>query len=377
MLDAFLEVASGQIKEAEAFDALVEDFQNLPDEELYAIAQGTSKLAYHDHDGDWLEKFEGTEFYDDALALEEECLNVDIAQKQQQLEEDARREEERANKPESTDFYRQKDAISLKKRILDLNLNKSKLPAGGGVPAEAAEEEGLPEAMEPSDGAGEPGPFEDLKEAFAKEAAQSKEASSFISPEVIENMRKQALSPGQRAALGLGAAAAGLGAVGGYNRGEPHGQGMKGAGLGALGTVSGGVVGGAVGQGVLHSPRMGAALGAAQGYNHAVSGFDEKDKNKKKQEKKESKEAEAKTAMGAALLAGIKGLGSGAKALGKAGVAGAKGGGAKGALQSVGGLGKKQVGQAAQWAGKNRGAAATMAGGALGTAALGGAALSS
>lgn len=217
MLDAFLEVVSGQTKKAEAFEELVQDFTNLPNEELMALAQGTSKLAYHDHDGDWLEKFEGTEFYNEALELEEECLNIDIAQKQQQLEDDARREEERANKPDSTDFYGQKDAISLKKRILDLNYTKSKL-SGGAAPTE--EEEELPEAMQPSDGAGEPNPLGELKEASVKDVAgeatklaaaaglgarraPESEKTAGVSPEAIANMRKEA----GITAAGLGGAA--------------------------------------------------------------------------------------------------------------------------------------------------------------------------
>jgi hypothetical protein len=350
MLDVFLEVVSGKTREAEAFDALVDDFSKLPTEELAKIASGQSKLAYGDDD-DWLSKFEDTDLYEQALALEQECLEVDIARQKHQLEQCIPEPT-----PPAPEFYRLQDAVRLKKRILDLELNKMRLAEMGGSLGGEPEEEMLPAAMEPSEGAGEPNPLGELKQAFAKEA----------------------LSPAQKAALTVGGAATGMGAIAGYNRGAAHGQGAKGAILGGAGTAAGGVLGAALGGGVLGAPNAGAALGAMSGYSNAMGGFKKKDKEKEKLEKSERKKAKTaavpqeviekmrKEAMGAALLAGAKGLAGGAKALGGAAAKGFQRQGMGGALHAAKGLGTHQVGQAAQWAGKNRGAAAALGAGAIG-----------
>ena len=219
MLDAYLEVLCEKTAAAEAFDALVEDYMKLPNEELVGLANGTSKLAYGDHDGEWLEKFEGTELYDDALQLEQQCLEVDIADQQHRLEQEMKEPEERP------DFYKQKDAIRLKKRILDLELTKQKLSAGGDGEDDDEEEE-LPEAMEPSEGSGEPNPLGELKEAMAKEAG--------ITPEVIEKMRKEA--------FGAMAAQAGKGLL-------AAGKGLAGFGKGAVKNVASATRSGGVGAG--------------------------------------------------------------------------------------------------------------------------------
>lgn len=142
MLDHFLEVVCAQNKEAEAYSSMVQDLTYLPAEELKALAEGTSKLAYcEDSESQWLDKYEGTEFYPQALALEEAALDVDIRRKQHELE----REQQEVEEPIRPNFYREKDAISLKKRILDLELNKAKLVERGGaqreiplIPKEAA-----------------------------------------------------------------------------------------------------------------------------------------------------------------------------------------------------------------------------------------------
>ena len=254
MLDKFLEVVSSQTKEAAAFDTLVEDFTQLPNEELYRLANGTSKLAYGEHDGEWLEKFEGTELYAQALELEEQCLNIDIADKQHRLAEDERREAEQANTPERPDFYKQRDAISLKKRILDLEFTKQKLRKGGDGEEEGEEEE-LPEAMSPSEGAGEPNPLEELKEAMAR-PVQAKTAA--IAPEVVASMRKEALG------AALMAAGKGIGQFAG-RAGKSVANAAKTRGAkGALDTAGASARVGArqAGQFAIKNPGMAAGIGA-------------------------------------------------------------------------------------------------------------------
>ena len=149
MLDAFLEVAYEYEKRASDYRALVQDMLKLPKEELKALADGTSKLAFCDgpESDSWLDKFKDTPLHEQALALEQQSLELDIAREQRRLADSQKREAER---PQEDDEYRQQDAIRLKKRILDLELNKMKLQGAGG-----AVEEGAPPPA-PAAGAPEP-----------------------------------------------------------------------------------------------------------------------------------------------------------------------------------------------------------------------------
>lgn len=126
MLDQFLETLYEAEKKADARQEMVSAFMNFPKEELHKIAAGRVKLAYHG-DGDWLEKFKGSPLYDQALALEEQSLQLDIEEQQKRLARKAERESE-----DST--WDARDAICLKKRMLDLELVKSQ---GGEAQAPA------------------------------------------------------------------------------------------------------------------------------------------------------------------------------------------------------------------------------------------------
>ena len=131
MLDEFLTVAYQADKRASDYRELVQDLVHLPNEELYALAEGTAKLASFCGDEDsWLSKFQGTPMYEQALALEQEDLEIDIARQQKRLQEEQ-------TPPPQEEFYQMQDKVRLKKRILDLELNKVKLQemagaAGGG-----------------------------------------------------------------------------------------------------------------------------------------------------------------------------------------------------------------------------------------------------
>jgi hypothetical protein len=137
MLDSFLEVACEHEKKASAYQAMVRDMRQLPVEELQALASGRSKLAslFSSPCGDedsWLSKFEGTPLHEQALELEQLSLEMDIAKEQRRL---AEAEEEDSTRAVRDEEYRAEDAVRLKKRILDLELNKLKLEASTGASA--------------------------------------------------------------------------------------------------------------------------------------------------------------------------------------------------------------------------------------------------
>jgi hypothetical protein len=157
MLDQFLKVALAAKEKNDTRQEMVESFMKLPNSELHKIATGKLKLScMMDSENDWLGKFEGTPLYDQALALEEEKLELDVQGQQQRLAEN---EERRAKSQERDVIWDQQDAIRLKKRLLELELRKSQL--GGGAegeegPEEEAEEEA--EGMEAPTGGEEEAP---------------------------------------------------------------------------------------------------------------------------------------------------------------------------------------------------------------------------
>ena len=141
MLDQFLEIALAEQQKNDTRQEMVDAFMNFPEEELHKIASGELKMSCYDGDGDWLEKFEGTPMYDQALALEEEKLELDVQDQQQRLSE---QQERRAKSDQRDAVWDAKDAIRLKKRLLELELRKAQL-GGGGEEAGAEGEELEPE----------------------------------------------------------------------------------------------------------------------------------------------------------------------------------------------------------------------------------------
>lgn len=185
-MDAFLEVAVEHEKKASAYKAMVQDFTKLPKRELYALAEGKSKLAYLCGGSDeWLEKYEGTPFHEQALALEQESLELEIAREQKRL---AKQQEREAEREECDEEWRQQDAIRLKKRILDLELNKHKLQASGGGETEEEEGEEL-EAEEPEEGEEDEEDEED--EAEAEEASPVEKAASIKLSAVLTGQARE------------------------------------------------------------------------------------------------------------------------------------------------------------------------------------------
>lgn len=142
MLDAFTEVLVKQASQKQEEDELTEVMMNLPLEEVSKIASGqlTIKEAYSNVDGrDWLKKYESTPLYDQAIALEEECLALEAADIEQRM----------ADRTERDSMWDKKDMLRLKKRQLDLELHKGGM-AGEDDEEEEDEEEELVEAKEAS-----------------------------------------------------------------------------------------------------------------------------------------------------------------------------------------------------------------------------------
>ena len=86
MFDHFLEIACRQDQQHALRNEMAEHFKMLPVEELQKIASGELKLADCCDSGedDWLSKFRTTPLYPQALSLEEELLQLDVAEQQQQ-----------------------------------------------------------------------------------------------------------------------------------------------------------------------------------------------------------------------------------------------------------------------------------------------------
>lgn len=180
MLDSFLEVACEHEKKASAYQSLVADMRRLPKAELQALASGRSKLASLcppsscGSEGDsWLSKFEGTPLHEQALALEQQSLEMDIAREQRRL---AEAEEEDASRAVRDEEYRAEDAVRLKKRILDLELNKLRLgESSPEVPEEGEEGEEAEEVVPAEELEEEPGEEESEEEVPAEELEEVEE----------------------------------------------------------------------------------------------------------------------------------------------------------------------------------------------------------
>jgi hypothetical protein len=289
MLDSFLEVACEHEKKASAYQSLVSDFRRLPKAELQALAAGRSKLAsLCGDDESWLDKFEGTPLHEQALVLEQESLENDIAKEQRRL---ARTEEEDAERLEHDAEYRADDAIRLKKRILDLELNKLRLVASTGEPEveeeepvvedEEVEEEPASEEEEP----GEPEEVEQVEEeeppaATRKEPEKSDEEVKKAAARMRQRLQKvaaQYAAPVQTVTtLGLQKHAIGaFGMLRGLGRAAVTGLRQDGAGR-ALSNVGRGLVGytrknpkaalGAAGLGAAGLVGAGALGGGALGF---------------------------------------------------------------------------------------------------------------
>jgi hypothetical protein len=151
MLDTFLKVAYEQELTKQANSGLEGMLAKLPAAELRKLADGTPAAELYKRawgaeapapgavkagEFSFLDHFKGTPLFDQAMALEQEELQLDMLQQQ-------RDEERRAE----GDVWQMRDKLRLKKRLLELTLAKQE---SGGAPAAPL--------GEPAQGAGAPGP---------------------------------------------------------------------------------------------------------------------------------------------------------------------------------------------------------------------------
>jgi hypothetical protein len=142
MLNEFLEIAYAEDmkKQAQAEKNFL--FSQLPAEDLRKIASGVPlKEACMCGDGEsFLDKFKGTPFLQQAVALEQEMLQTEMLEQQKRVEDRERRASE-------DNVWDARDRIRLKKKLLELELAKSQ----GGSPDAPAQGAGAPGDV-PSEG---------------------------------------------------------------------------------------------------------------------------------------------------------------------------------------------------------------------------------
>lgn len=150
MLDKFLAVSYSAGLKKTASRQLIDKLKEFPIDELKKLASGDAecKLAYAmdcakegSGEGTWLDKYKGTPLFAKAVEMEKQLLQLD-------MEDQARREQERAQQPQPSDTWAKRDAIQLQKRMLDLDLVMAQ---NGGDPTAGAPAEAVPPeaALEP------------------------------------------------------------------------------------------------------------------------------------------------------------------------------------------------------------------------------------
>jgi hypothetical protein len=140
MLDLMLQSMYETHEREKTASALHGALMQLPKDELLAIAFGQSplnKLAYSDGpDGEcsWLDQFQGSPMYEQALALEQKCLQIDMQQVQGRAERESVMDQSN----------QEKDVIRVQKRMLELQLAQSKHQGGGGEGEMPVTPDGVP-----------------------------------------------------------------------------------------------------------------------------------------------------------------------------------------------------------------------------------------
>lgn len=267
MLDSFVEVMTKKASRRSYEDELTELMDQLPEEEVFKIASGGIKLAFSDGDGKWLAKYKDTPLFNQAVALEEECLQLESQRIQESME--------RQN--EST--WQKQDMLRLKKRMLDLELHKH----GRGDDDEEGEEEdeekhamrkaaesdsvfGTKYKMDPNN------PYAGGNHMLSQEALMADPEYAQTDARLNAAFENQPVGTNMIPLTGLlgGAALGGTaGGVGGAGIGGAIGQRVGGPGWRSVGRDVGGMAGGV----------LGAALGGAGGeylLDRAIPGYDKR-----------------------------------------------------------------------------------------------------
>lgn len=125
MLDAYLSVCLRREDQRESLDKLACVLSELPPEDVQAFERaGSAKVAFPGcSNTEWLDRYDGTPLLEQALALEQEQLDLE-----------ALRIKEREASQSNQDLWVKEDLIQLRKRQLDLELAKRK----AGLDKEAA-----------------------------------------------------------------------------------------------------------------------------------------------------------------------------------------------------------------------------------------------
>lgn len=134
MLDHWLQSAYEKSKTASQEDRYVRALEQLPVEELLAMTRGESslnKLAMGDcssggSEGSWLDQFQGSSLYDQALAIERKNLELDMAETADSSARSQQRDQ----------VSNERDVLRVNRKMLELSLAESR--NGGGEPEMAA-----------------------------------------------------------------------------------------------------------------------------------------------------------------------------------------------------------------------------------------------
>lgn len=259
MLDSFLKVAYAEKQKTAMRDRVVELMSRLPVEELLKIREtGEVKLAWGDlvpggdNEATWLDHFKDTPLYSQAIALEEECLKLQAANQQRSSVENQERDQ----------MYQEQDALRLQKKLLELELAKSRL---------AAESAAQPPPM-PSPGMGAPpgmtaqgaGALGDVASEGAQDGAIGKMAEAMRASLAKHAGVGEFLAKAAPAAMNF--AKAHPGAVIGGGLGALHGLMRQDGGVGSA--VLEGAGGAALGHGAQHIAQQHDLPGKLKGMLH-------------------------------------------------------------------------------------------------------------
>jgi len=233
MLDAFAAVLVENDKTASLEDELVAEFKKLESpEEITKVASEivSVKTAYGDSgDLPWLQQYEGSPLYQQAVALEEQALNTEAARIKSRMEK------------KEDNWYAQEDMIRLKKKLLDLDLAKSKM-SGKGQERES-EKKPAPAGEEKEENKAPPAQVE-------PEPLMERTAALFFRQQPMSDRERAEKSLGVAGSIGGGMLGMGGGALAGHliNRATGYPMDVLPAGLAAAGTLGGAEVGHLVGK---------------------------------------------------------------------------------------------------------------------------------
>lgn len=260
MLHEFIELVAEKDSFKDQSVKLARYLEKLPKETLKKLASGEMKLSFG-HSEDWLEKYQGTELFDRAVALERAELENEVA-----------RTQAHASQPPMDQFWKSQDQIRIQKKMLDLQL--AELLENRGLTSTVAGQ--LPDKVAPADTAQGSGALGDIPSEGVQSDAMgingAKTASILaklagLRPDHFEVSEQLNHAYIQKEALGMPTlVGAGIGALGGAMAGGENNRLTGALGGAALGAAGGHAAGGI-------ARRMGKGLNfstAVQGYGRSI-----------------------------------------------------------------------------------------------------------